>query len=78
MPGAARAPYGLSPSVGRQNRGVSHVDGEFGASVRSGGGYFRLLPYWFRAVGWRDINERDGMPFPFISIRGKSTSSSHA
>lgn len=31
----------------------------------AGGGYFRLLPYWFTRWGLRSINERDQQPFIF-------------
>lgn len=31
----------------------------------AGGGYFRLLPYWFTRWGLRSINERDDQPFIF-------------
>lgn len=31
----------------------------------AGGGYFRLLPYWFTRWGLRSINERDNQPFIF-------------
>ncbi|HEX6637455.1 MAG TPA: DUF3473 domain-containing protein, partial [Steroidobacteraceae bacterium] len=30
-----------------------------------GGGYFRLLPYWFTRTGLRSINRRDARPFVF-------------
>lgn len=67
MPGAARAPGFIdAPSGGRI--------AEFPMSTAmmanmpvpvSGGGYFRLLPYWFIRSGLRSINERDGLPFTF-------------
>jgi polysaccharide deacetylase family protein (PEP-CTERM system associated) len=31
----------------------------------SGGGYFRILPYWLTRTGLRQINERAGRPFTF-------------
>jgi polysaccharide deacetylase family protein (PEP-CTERM system associated) len=31
----------------------------------SGGGYFRILPYWVTHAGLKQINERAGRPFPF-------------
>jgi polysaccharide deacetylase family protein (PEP-CTERM system associated) len=31
----------------------------------SGGGYFRILPYWLTRAGLRQINERAGTPFTF-------------
>jgi polysaccharide deacetylase family protein (PEP-CTERM system associated) len=67
MPGADRAPgYVHAPSGGRIAE-FPMSTAAFGP-VRvpvSGGGYFRLLPYWFTRSGLRSINERDGMPFTF-------------
>ena len=67
MPGASRSPgYVQAPSGGRL--------AEFPMSTAaigplripvSGGGYFRLLPYWFTQRGLRSINEQEGMPFTF-------------
>lgn len=38
----------------------------FGLQVPvSGGGYFRILPYWVTRAGLRQINERSGRPFTF-------------
>lgn len=38
----------------------------FGRKVPvSGGGYFRLLPYWFTRMALRRINRQDGQPFVF-------------
>ncbi|MGH8137871.1 MAG: XrtA system polysaccharide deacetylase [Steroidobacteraceae bacterium] len=38
----------------------------FGVQVPvSGGGYFRILPYWLTRAGLRQINERAGRPFTF-------------
>jgi polysaccharide deacetylase family protein (PEP-CTERM system associated) len=38
----------------------------FGVQVPvSGGGYFRILPYWLSRAGLRQINERAGRPFNF-------------
>jgi hypothetical protein len=31
----------------------------------SGGGYFRLLPYWVTRAGLRQVNEKRGRPFVF-------------
>ena len=31
----------------------------------SGGGYFRLFPYWFTRYALRSINQREGQPFLF-------------
>ena len=38
----------------------------FGLQVPvSGGGYFRILPYWLTRAGLKQINERRGRPFTF-------------
>ncbi len=38
----------------------------FGLQVPvSGGGYFRILPYWVTRAGLRQINQREGRPFTF-------------
>ncbi len=38
----------------------------FGVQVPvSGGGYFRILPYWVTRAGLRQINEKAGRPFTF-------------
>ena len=38
----------------------------FGRSIPvSGGGYFRLFPYWFSRYALRIINEKEGKPFIF-------------
>jgi hypothetical protein len=31
----------------------------------SGGGYFRILPYWLTRAGLKQINEQAGRPFTF-------------
>ncbi len=31
----------------------------------SGGGYFRILPYWLTRAGLKQINEKAGRPFTF-------------
>jgi len=67
MPGAAREPgFVLAPSGGRiaEFPMSTAAVGPFRIPV-SGGGYFRLLPYWFTRGGLRSINEHDGMPFTF-------------
>ena len=67
MPGASRAPgFVHAPSGGRiaEFPMSTAVFGPLRVPV-SGGGYFRLLPYWFTRNGLRDINEREGMPFTF-------------
>ena len=38
----------------------------FGVQVPvSGGGYFRILPYWVTRAGLKQINEQSGRPFTF-------------
>jgi len=67
MPGAARAPgYVHAPSGGRivEFPMSTAAVGPFHIPV-SGGGYFRLLPYWFTRAGLRSINEQEGLPFTF-------------
>lgn len=67
MPGAERAPgFVHAPSGGRIAE-FPMSTAAFGP-VRvpvSGGGYFRLLPYWFTRAGLRSINEQEGLPFTF-------------
>jgi polysaccharide deacetylase family protein (PEP-CTERM system associated) len=67
MPGASR-----SPGLVRAPSGAEIA--EFPMSTAaigplrvpvSGGGYFRLLPYWFTRAGLRSINEGEQMPFTF-------------
>jgi polysaccharide deacetylase family protein (PEP-CTERM system associated) len=43
----------------------------------SGGGYFRLLPYWLTRAAYRHLNGR-GKPLRFICTRGKWTRASRA
>ena len=67
MPGAARAPGLVQAPSGRQIVEFPMSTAQAGP-LRipvSGGGYFRLLPYWFTRRGLRSINEREGMPFTF-------------
>jgi len=67
MPGASRAPGYMQAPSGRQIVEFPMSTAEVGP-LRipvSGGGYFRLLPYWFTRRGLRSINERDRMPFTF-------------
>jgi polysaccharide deacetylase family protein (PEP-CTERM system associated) len=67
IPGAAREPgYVHAPSGARIAEfpmSTARI-GNLRVPV-SGGGYFRLLPYWFTRRGLRSINERDGLPFTF-------------
>jgi polysaccharide deacetylase family protein (PEP-CTERM system associated) len=67
MPGASRVPgYVHAPSGGRiaEFPMSTAAFGPMRIPV-SGGGYFRLLPYWVTRNGLRDINEREGTPFTF-------------
>jgi len=67
MPGAARTPGLVQAPSGRQIVEFPMSTAQAGP-LRipvSGGGYFRLLPYWFTRRGLRSINEREGMPFTF-------------
>lgn len=67
MPGASREPGLVQAPSGREIVEFPMSTAQFGP-VRvpvSGGGYFRLLPYWFTRRGLRSINEREGMPFTF-------------
>lgn len=67
MPGANPAPGPIaSPSQGDIIE-FPMSTATFG-NVRvpvSGGGYFRLLPYWFVRAGLKRINQNDGLPFTF-------------
>ena len=65
---------GASPSPGRIAAPSGREIVEFPMSVAkilgvripvSGGGYFRLLPYWLTRAGLRTINERARRPFVF-------------
>lgn len=67
MPGAARVPGRIQAPSGASIVEFPMSTARFGP-VRvpvSGGGYFRLLPYWLTSRGLRDINEREGQPFTF-------------
>lgn len=67
MPGAAREPGLVQAPSGASIVEFPMSTAKFGAFhvPVSGGGYFRLLPYWLTSRGLRDINEREGMPFTF-------------
>jgi polysaccharide deacetylase family protein (PEP-CTERM system associated) len=67
MPGAAREPGFVHAPSGARIAEFPMSTAKFG-SMRipvSGGGYFRLLPYWLTSGGLRSINERENMPFTF-------------
>lgn len=65
---------GASPEPGRVTAPSKRTLVEFPMSAASffgvripvsGGGYFRILPYWLTRAGLRQINERAGRPFTF-------------
>jgi polysaccharide deacetylase family protein (PEP-CTERM system associated) len=67
MPGAARAPGFVNAPSGRRIAEFPMSTAAMGP-VRvpvSGGGYFRLLPYWFTRRGLRSINAQENQPFTF-------------
>ena len=67
MPGASRSPGWVeSPSRGRIVEFPMSTASFGGVRIPvSGGGYFRLFPYWFVRSGLRRINRDDRMPFTF-------------
>lgn len=67
VPGAERDPAIIAGPSGRQIVEFPMSVATF-AGMRlpvSGGGYFRLLPYWLFRAGMRRVNEADGLPVPF-------------
>jgi polysaccharide deacetylase family protein (PEP-CTERM system associated) len=67
LPGAAPEPNRLSAPSGRTLVEFPMSAARFlGVQVPvSGGGYFRLLPFWVTKSGLKQINERRGLPFTF-------------
>jgi polysaccharide deacetylase family protein (PEP-CTERM system associated) len=67
LPGATPEPHVLRAPSGRTLVEFPMSAARFfGVQVPvSGGGYFRILPYWLTRAGLRQINERDGRPFTF-------------
>jgi len=67
LPGAAPEPNRLQAPSGRTLVEFPMSAARFyGVPVPvSGGGYFRILPYWLTRAGLRQINERAGRPFTF-------------
>ena len=67
VPGAELAPFMISAPSGRKivefPMSVAKY-GPFSLPV-SGGGYFRILPYWLVRAGLARINEREARPFVF-------------
>ena len=65
---------GASPAIGRVAAPSGRTLVEFPMSAAtffgvqvpvSGGGYFRILPYWMTRAGLKQINEEAGRPFTF-------------
>ena len=65
---------GASPDIGRITAPSGRTLVEFPMSAAtflgvqvpvSGGGYFRILPYWLTRAGLKQINEKAGRPFTF-------------
>jgi polysaccharide deacetylase family protein (PEP-CTERM system associated) len=67
VPGAEREPSVIGAPSGRAIVEFPMAVARFaGARLPvSGGGYFRLLPYWLSRAGMRRVNESDGLPVPF-------------
>jgi len=67
LPGAAPEPGPISAPSGRTLIEFPMSAATFfGVQVPvSGGGYFRILPYWLTRAGLRQINEHKGRPFTF-------------
>jgi polysaccharide deacetylase family protein (PEP-CTERM system associated) len=67
LPGANPEPHRASAPSGRTIAEFPMSAATFlGVQVPvSGGGYFRILPYWLTRAGLRQINQRCGRPFAF-------------
>lgn len=67
LPGAAPEPGRVTAPSGRTLvEFPMSAASFFGLQVPvSGGGYFRILPYWLTRAGLKQINERHGRPFTF-------------
>jgi polysaccharide deacetylase family protein (PEP-CTERM system associated) len=67
IPGANPEPHRASAPSGRTIAEFPMSAATFfGVQVPvSGGGYFRILPYWLTRAGLRQINQRHGRPFAF-------------
>lgn len=67
LPGATPEPHRVSAPSGRTLAEFPMSAASFlGVQVPvSGGGYFRILPYWLTRAGLKQINERRGRPFAF-------------
>jgi polysaccharide deacetylase family protein (PEP-CTERM system associated) len=67
IPGASSEPGRITAPSGRKLVEFPMSAASFGGAKIpvSGGGYFRLLPYWVTRAGLRQVNERHGRPFVF-------------
>ncbi|MBV8784687.1 MAG: DUF3473 domain-containing protein [Gammaproteobacteria bacterium] len=67
LPGARPEPHRIAAPSGRTIAEFPMSTASFmGMQVPvSGGGYFRILPYWLTHAGLKQINERAGRPFAF-------------
>src|SRR5262249_26547048 len=67
IPGATCEPHLLTAPSGRKLAEFPMSAATFfGLQVPvSGGGYFRILPYWLTRAGLKQINEREQRPFSF-------------
>ncbi len=67
LPGATPEPHRVSAPSGRTLAEFPMSAASYlGLQVPvSGGGYFRILPYWLTHAGLTQINERRGRPFAF-------------
>ncbi|MBV9621855.1 MAG: DUF3473 domain-containing protein [Gammaproteobacteria bacterium] len=67
LPGARPEPHRITAPSGRTLAEFPMSTASFlGLQVPvSGGGYFRILPYWLTRAGLKQINERHGRPFAF-------------
>jgi polysaccharide deacetylase family protein (PEP-CTERM system associated) len=67
LPGANPEPHRATAPSGRMIAEFPMSAATFlGVQIPvSGGGYFRILPYWLTRAGLRQINQRRGRPFAF-------------
>ncbi len=67
LPGARPEPHRIAAPTGRTLAEFPMSAARFfGMTVPvSGGGYFRILPYWLTRAGLRQINRRQRRPFSF-------------
>jgi polysaccharide deacetylase family protein (PEP-CTERM system associated) len=67
IPGAASEPGRVTAPSGRTLVEFPMSAASFGGAKIpvSGGGYFRILPYWVTRAGLRQVNEKHARPFAF-------------